>query len=226
MDAKRHLDRAQSRTALAELAAAPEEYARLVGEELGVPPASLAELDARDAALTQALAHIDALAARVMRLELDHALADDSSIAPPTRKVFASTIVSYANNLGTLEDRATDMAARGRSPNPHRVGLAVLGAAHHTLDLRESLLQPVLALVRDLAQAAIADADKRAKDRTLDDATRMKWSAARRELEALSAQPARIVSAPWATRIAEHPDQLDEPAPEAEVTFADMIELD
>ena len=71
-----------------------------------------------------------------------------------------------------------------------------------------------------------APADKRARDRTLDDATRKRASAVRRELEALAADPTRFASGPWATRIALHPEQIDEPDPAAEPTFADMIELD
>ena len=55
-----------------------------------VPPAStLVELEARDAVFGAALAEIDDAMTRVMRIELDHALADDTSIATPTRKVFA-----------------------------------------------------------------------------------------------------------------------------------------
>lgn len=220
----------QSRAAIAELATAPGEYTRLVAEQVATidlgTPIALVQLEARDAALAQAIAQVDDFATRVMRIELDHALADDSSIAAPTRKVFASTIVSYATNLGVLEDRARDMAARGRSPNAQAVATAVVDAAHRTLALREALLQPVLALVHDLAHATVADAGKRATDRTLDDPLRTKWSAARRELEALVAQPARIAAGSWATRIAEHPAQIDEPPAEAEVTFADMIELD
>jgi hypothetical protein len=228
MSAKRHLDRIQSRAAIAELAANLAEYARLVAEELpglSTPPA-LAELEARDHALLQALANVEELSQRIMRIELDHALADDSSIPTPTRKVFASTIVGYADNLPLLEERARDTAARGRVADPGSVARAVVEAATRTLALRDALLEPVLALVGDLAKASVADADKRATDRTLDDAWRKKWSAARRELEALAADPTHIAHGPWATRLAAYPEQIDEPPPEKEVTFADMIELD
>jgi hypothetical protein len=228
VNAKRHLDRVHSRAAIAELAADPLEYARLVREELPPPstPLALADLEARDAVLAQALTHLDELAQRLMRIELDHALADDTSIPAPTRKVFASTVVGYAANLGLLEERARDVAARGRAGDPATIARSVVDAATRTLDLREALCQPVLDLVRELAQSTIADAGKRATDRTLDEMWRTKWSAARRELEALAAVPARIATASWAARLATHPDQLDEPPPEKEVTFADMIELD
>ena len=72
---------------------------------------------------------------------------------------------------------------------------------------------------------AADEADARARDRKLDDAVRKKWSAWRRELEAVASDPMRVTS-PIATRLASWPEQIDEPAPEAEVTFADMIEID
>jgi hypothetical protein len=227
-EAKRHLDRVQSRAAISDLASDPAEYARRVADELpalSTPPA-LAELEARDHALLQSLANVEELAQRIMRIELDHALANDSSIPTPTRKVFASTIVGYADNLALLEERARDTASRGRAGDPHSVARAVVDAATRTLALRDTLLEPVLALVRDLAKASIADAYKRATDRTLDDTWRKKWSAARRELEALAADPTHIAQGPWPARLAAYPEQIDEPPPEKEVTFADMIELD
>jgi len=226
VSAKALLDRVQSRVAIGELEAAPGEYVRLVADEVAsTEPLSLSQLEQRDLLLAQALANIDDLATRVMRIELEHALANDSSIATPTRKVFASTVVGYANNLGLLEDRARDVAARGRAGDASGVARAVVEAATRTLNLREALCQPVLDLVRQVARAAVVDADKRAKDRNLDETWRKQWSAARRELEALAAEPARV-TAPWSARIATYPEQIDEPPPEAEVTFADMIELD
>ena len=48
----------------------------------------------------------------------------------------------------------------------------------------------------------------------------------RRDLEQLAGDPATIVAASFTARIAAWPEQLDEPDPGPEVTFADMIELD
>lgn len=94
------------------------------------------------------------------------------------------------------------------------------------LALRDALRAGVLALIRDLATAALPEADRRARDRQLDEVQRRRWSAARRDLEATAAEPAQITSAPMAARLAALPEQLDEPAAEPEVSFADMIELD
>jgi hypothetical protein len=55
---------------------------------------------------------------------------------------------------------------------------------------------------------------------------RRRWSAARRDFAAVAVEPEHVLAAPMAARLAALPDQLDEPAPEREVTFADMIELD
>jgi hypothetical protein len=188
--------------------------------------ATLAELEARDAFLADALAQIDAMIARAMRMRLDHALAADTSIGPPTRKVFATTIAAYASDPGLLAQRARDVAARGGAADPDAVADAVAGAGRAALELRAATRAGVLALIRDLAAASLPEADRRARDRSLDEPARRRWSAARRELEALAADPARVAAAPMPARLATFPDQLDEPAPEREVTFADMIELD
>jgi hypothetical protein len=211
------LDHVQSLAAIEALP--PEAYAAEVAAALP------ADLEARDAALAAALAHIDATAIRIMRIRLDHALANDTSIGAPTRRVFAQTVVAYVADLDLLARRALDVAARGGAGDPAGAAQLVVDAARATLVQREALSSPVLSLVRDLAAASVADADRRARDRTLDDAQRRRWSAIRRELEALAADPARVAT-PFAQRLATWPAQLDEPAPEAEPTFAELLELD
>lgn len=191
-----------------------------------VPAASTpAELEARDGVFGAALAEIDEAMTRVMRIELDHALADDTSIAAPTRKVFAGTINAYANTIDLLASRARDVAARGRAPDVEAVVSAVSDAATRTLALRDALRAKVFDAAMATARDSAGEADTRARDRKLDDAVRKKWSAWRRELEAIAADPARVTT-PIAARLASWPEQIDEPDPEAEVTFADMIELD
>jgi len=208
----------------------PLRYAEELAVEVPAAAGTLAELEARDAFLADALAQIDAMIARAMRLRLDHALAAapslDAALAPPTRKVFATTIAAYAGDLGLLAQRARDVAARGGARDPDAVADAVLGAARGALELRAATRAGVLALIRDLAAASVPDADRRARDRSLDEPARLRWSAARRELEALAADPGRVAAAPLPARLAAYPDLLDEPPPEREVTFADMIELD
>jgi hypothetical protein len=223
VSAARLLDQVSSLTHLD--AFEPARYAEQLAAEVPAA-ATLAELEARDAFLADALAQIDAMIARAMRMRLDHALAADTSIGTPTRKVFATTIAGYASALDLLAERARDVAARGGAPDPAAIADAVVGAARAVLELRARARAGVLALIRDLAAAAVPEADRRARDRSLDEPARRRWSAARRELEALAADPARITTAPLAARLAAHPDQLDESPPEREVSFADMIELD
>jgi hypothetical protein len=211
------LDHVQSLAAIE--AIDPEAYVDEVAA--GLP----ADLEARDGALAAALAHIDATATRIMRIRLDHALASDTSIAAPTRRVFAQTVVAYLADLDLLARRALDVAARGGAGDPPGIAQLVVDCARATLVQREALRGRVLGLVRELAAAGVADAERRARDRTLDDTQRRRWSAVRRELEAVAADPARVM-APLAQRIASWPDQLDEPAPEAEPTFAELLELD
>ena len=224
--AQQILDRVQSMAAIEALAADPGAYAARVAEKMPRMVASLADLEARDAMFAAALRPIDDLAMRVMRIRLDHVLATDTSIAAPTRRVFAQTIISYANALSLLRERARDVAARGGARDADIVADQVVDAAQATLALRAAVADGVLALIRDLSTAAVPEADRRARDRTLDDAQRTRWSAARRDLEALAQDPGLVLSAAMASRLAALPEQLDEPEPQPEVTFADMIELD
>ena len=223
VEVRRALDRIQSLAALAAL-----DPAAIVGELAAELPAAgtLAELEARDTALATALADIDAACTRYMRIRLDHALADDTSLALPTRRVFAQTIASYAGRLALLVERARDVAARGGARDPERIAELVAEAARATFADRDALRAPVLALVRDLAAAAVAEADRRARDRQLADAERKRWSAARRDLESTAADPERIASAPMPARLAALPEQLDEPDPAREPTRAELLELD
>ena len=212
------LDRVQSLTAIQALEAAPAGYADDLAGELG---------DAfDDAALAGALRHVDDVASRVMKILLDHTLADDGSIAAPTRKVFAATVLTYAGKLDVLEDRIRDLAARGRAANPSATAATVVEAARRTIALRDAVRAPVLELVRRLAAAAIVDADRRARDKNLGDSERKKWSATRRDLEVLATQPEAILAASLAARLAAWPEQIDEPEPEREPTLAELIELD
>lgn len=219
------LDQVHSLANIEGLESDPASYAEAVAEEIA-PAGSLAEIEARDHELAVALAHIDTTMTRVMRVRLDHALASDSSIAAPTRTVFASTLGKYANDLPLLAQRVRDQATRGGAPDPDDIAARVVDAGRATLALREALRTPVLELVRSLATATRADAERNAIDRDRSDGERKKWSAVRRDVEILIASPVHICSAPLATRLAALPEQIDEPPAGPEVSFADMIELD
>ena len=223
MSWKQALDRAQSLSQLEAL-----DPATVVADLEAATPSALTipELEARDADLTAALAAFDAIAIRAMKVRLDHALASDGSIAPLTRNVFAQTIANYADNLGLLAERAREAAARGRSPAPDHVAELVTGAARSALALRDALRDGALDLVRRLATASASVADKHARDATLDEAVRKRWSAVRRDLETLASRPAAIAAAPMAARVAAWPEQLDEAEPRREATLAELIEID
>jgi len=223
--AQRVLDQIHSLARLEALATEPGVYAEQLAAELP-GAATLDELEARDAALVGALGRIDAMIARAMRIRLDHVLALDTSIGAPTRSVFSSTIVGYAGRLSLLAQRARDVAVRGRAADPDQIADAVLDAARAVLELRDAVRGPVLAVIRELARAAAPDADRRARDRNLDEPERRRWSAARRDLEAVAADPERVLGAAMPARLGALPEQLDEPAPGRELTFADMLELD
>jgi hypothetical protein len=219
------LDQVQSIARIDALAADPDSYAEQLAAELP-SAATLPELDARDAQLAAALTQIDTMIARAMRIRLEHALATENSIGPPTRMVFAQTVVSYAGKLDVLASRARDVAARGGARDADQVAELVTDAARSVLALRDALRDGVLALIVRLATAAMPDADRTARNRKLDDAVRKRWSAARRDLEAIAANPEAVAAAPMATRLAAWPEQIDEPEPEKEPSIADLLELD
>lgn len=219
------LDRVHSLEQLEALEAEPGAVVERLRSEF--PAATcFADLETRDAAVSSILVAIDVMCARAMRLRLDHVLAADTSIGAPTRKVFALTVTSYANNLALLAERARDIAERGRAADPDAIADVIVAAARSILDLRDAIRAGVLALIRDLANAAIPEADRRARDRKLPDLERKRWSAARRDLQATMADPDRVRTAPMATRLAALPVELDEPPPEPEPGFKDLLELD
>jgi hypothetical protein len=225
------LDQVQSPDRIDALAAEPGAYAACLAEELGAAGAvgddvTLDGLDAVDAQLRRALGQIDAMIERAARIRLEHALAGDPAIGAPTRRVFASTIASYAGRIELLEARVADAAARGGAANPGDVAARAGDAVRSVLALRDAVRAGVLAVIRERAGDAAPFADRRARDRTLDESVRKRWSAARRDLEAIASQPEAIAAAAMAARLAAWPEQLDEPAQDREPTFADMIELD
>ena len=138
MGAEQVLDEIQSLSRIAAAEANPHAYAERLAPEL-VDAATREALAARDDRLRDALARIDAMTERAMRIRLEHALADDTAIGIPTRKVFASTVVGYAGKLDVLEARAIDVANRGGSPDPAGAASSVADAARATLELRDAI---------------------------------------------------------------------------------------
>src|SRR5260221_7633629 len=185
---KQALDRAYSIAQLDALAAEPGAVADALAADLPAA-ATLVDHEARDALFARVLDAIDALAIRAMKLRLEQGLAGDTSIGPPTRNVFAQTIVAYANNLALLAERARDVAARGRAAAPDDIADRVVAAARSALELRAALAAGVTELVAREAASAVADADRHARERTLADPERRRGSALRRELETLAAEP-------------------------------------
>ncbi len=223
--AKQLLDQVQSVARLDALAADPSAYAELVAGEL---PAGdeLDAFEARDHQLRDALGQLDAMIERAARLGIEHALAHDSSIGVPSRKVFATTIVSYAGRLDLLATRARELAARGGASDPDDIATRIFDVARRVLELREAMRSAVLARVQQLAETALIGADGRARDARRDEASRKRWSAVRRDLEMIAQRPEAIAAAPMAKRVAAWPEQLDEPEPEKVPSLAELIELD
>lgn len=223
MTASRVLDQVQSLAHVEALA--PSDYVDQLAGEL-VPVTTREDIAARDEVLRAAATRIEDTAVRIMRIRLEHDLADDSAIATPTRKVFAQTVADYAERLGVLHTRARDVAARNGARTPDDIADRVVRAAEATLAVRAQLYEGVLAVAAKLAAADAPTADAKARDRREAEAPRRLWSAVRRELEAVAARPARILEATFAVRLAGWESLLDEPDPEKEPALADLLELD
>lgn len=223
MPARRVLDQVQSLAHVEALL--PSAYAEQLADEIA-PVTTREDIAARDDGLRSAAALVEDAAVRIMRIRIEHDLADDTAIATPTRKVFAQTVADYAERLDVLHTRARDVAARNGARHPDDIADRVVRAAEATLAVRAQLYEGVLALAAKLAAADAPMADAKARDRREAEAPRRLWSAVRRELEAVAARPARILEATFAVRVAGWESLLDEPEPEKEPALADLLELD
>lgn len=206
----------------------PEAYAARLAEEVGVGGAggglTMATLEASDEALRGALGAIDAFSGRCMRIRMDHALAGDTSVGTPLRKVLAGTVTNYAGDLGLLRERVLSVAARVDPRGAEATAERVVGTAQGVLDERAGLYDRVLAIAKQLASERIAPARQAARDRHAEEPVRRKWTAALRDLEQVAERPARIIEAPWSQRVATvvGPDEPIEEAPEP--TLGELIE--
>ncbi|TMQ09073.1 MAG: hypothetical protein E6J90_16080 [Deltaproteobacteria bacterium] len=211
MSAAQHiLDQAYSLPRIEALAAEPGVYAARLREELP-SAATLAALEARDAALARALGRIEAMVA-AMRIRLDHALATDTSIgAPPAacsprhRRRCGPAVA--AHRASTRRRRARPGGRSGRD----RPGRDRCGASGPRPPRRRD---GVLALTRarrgrpcrtPIAARAIASSTTPSGGLKRD-APRDRGGRCR---------PDRVAGAELAARIAAHPAQPDEPEPGA-----------
>jgi hypothetical protein len=201
-------------------------YVGRLTDELGDGTLSLAGLEARDEALRAALAAIDAFAGKDMRIRLDHLLAGDTSVAPPLRKVLASTITSYVGRLELMGERVEGAAARVDPGRAADTAAAVVDVAERVLSTRAELRAGVLGLARQLASAALPAARAASRDRSSEDAMRQRWVAIRRDLELVVEEPQRVGAARLTERVKTltEPDEPLEELPEP--TRGELIELD
>ncbi len=188
--------------------------------------ATLAGLEARDGRLRAALAAIDAFASKSMRIRLDHVLAADTSVAGRFRTYLATTIIDYDGDLGLLRQRVAAAAARVDPRGAADLAATVADAAGQVLAVRAELRRGVLALARDLAAASVVAAQHAARDHGRDDAERLRWSAARRDLERVVERPEHLAEHDWAARLRALPrvDETPEEAPA--LTRGELLELD
>lgn len=197
--AQQLLDRAQRLSQLDELDV--DAYADQLRAELAALPATtLAEIEARDDRMRAILGSFDAFASKAMRVRLEHLAVDWPALTAQFRTLLATTVTSYVDQLERLRGRVAGSAAR---QDPHRadeLADVVVDAASLVLAQRGALGDAVLATAASLASATWAHADGRARERALDDDTRLKWTALRKDLELLNERPLRLAEHRFADR--------------------------
>jgi len=200
-------------------------FARAVADARADDPRDLEGLSATDAALRGHLPAIDAFTARVMKIALDVALADDTALAPAFHTNLAATILRYHDDRDLLRERVAAAAGRAGPTVAAAVADHAVEAAAGAFALRAALYDAVVAVARVWAAAALPVAIAGARDRRGDDSSRARWSVVEQELTALATEPARLVAAPWASRLASF-TPVDHQVIEPEPSFGSLIELD
>lgn len=120
----------------------------LAAEVAEVDDGTPAGLVARDAELDAALASIDALTSRAMKIRLDHALHDIPSVEPPFLMYLTVRVTDYADDLEPLRARVRGVVARSDSAGAAEAADIVCAAADSVLALRRRLRDGVAALRR------------------------------------------------------------------------------
>ena len=222
--AQQLLDRTQRLAQLDELDV--EAYGDQLRAELALLPAeTLADLEAKDDRLRAILASFDAFAGKVMRILLEHLAVDFPPLTAQFRTLLATTVTSYANDLGRLRVRVAASAARQDPYVAERLASAVVDAADRAIELRGALGDVVLSIAVEHARASLPLVDARCRDRTLDDETRLRWTALRRDLELLIDRPLRLAEQRFADRqkALNTPDLVLDEIPEPSIV--ELLEL-
>lgn len=176
-------------------------YADQLRSELAHLPAStLPELEARDDRLRAILGSFDAFAQKAMRIRLEHLAVDYPALTSQVRTLFATTVTSYVDSLERLRARVAGAVARQDPYRADATAYAVVNAAEQALALRGALGDAVLSIAVEQARAALPLVEERCRQRALDDDTRLKWTALRRDLELTIDDPLRIALQRFADR--------------------------
>ncbi len=179
--------------------------------------------------LASALVEIDRFAQRCARIYLAHALA--ATPAPPQLyTLFATTVLSYADQLALLRQRVAGALVRiaPEAATAARVTDAVVESLERVLADRAALRDGVLAIARRLAAAQLPSARGAARDRSLSDERRQQWGRARVDLEAIGERPETVAAGSFTERLQRMPSPPEEPEPEVEPTKGrfSLIEID
>jgi len=199
---------------------------QLRGEIAGGDVATLEALEERDQRMRGVLAAIDAFASKCMRIRLAHVLATDTSLGPPFRTYLASTVTSHDGDLDLLRQRVIAAAARADPAGASNTATSVVDAARHVLAARSELREALFTLTRELAAVSIPVAQRAARDPSSSDVIRLRWTAARRDLELLADRPERLAEASFADRRKALPPIEEAPEQALVLTRGELLELD
>lgn len=154
--------------------------------ELGDGEESSAHVGVQLDALHEVLRTVEQFTVKAMAIRLTHVFSSEP-VPPQLRTLLSTTIVAYAEDLGLLRRRfARSMSASLLNE--------LTETAAQVLSLRQILREGALALAQRLAQAH-AEApwlQKAARDRSLQDAERLRLRLLRVDLRQLADKPQRI----------------------------------
>lgn len=112
----------------------------LVVERLAEELASCSA-EQRDECMRAALSAVDALTSRAMRIRLNHALANDTTVPPQFRTYLAAQVFEFEGDLDRLRARARQVVRDDDAVT------AIASAAQQVLATRAALRDGILALI-------------------------------------------------------------------------------
>jgi hypothetical protein len=192
--------------------------------QLDLPPVTtLAELAALFDQLRGLLDSVDRFAQKAMAIRLNQLAADP--IPPQFRTLLKTTVIGYHGQTELLRGRVAAALMRIDRHQAAEVTDRVMDAAERVLALHGTLRGGILQQAAARAAVELEAAQKRGRDRTLQE--RGEWRRAAVDLQAVAANPRHLEIGTYADRLKKIPMPEEEPETESteEKRFS-LLEID